>query len=99
MKAQKCSWESFMANKNGKPSRKLVASAAVLLKNTTWKCGRVERLIVDYLRKRAQRFGKFQTPVRDMLNYFRVKGKKRNAFLDAIRRLEKRRIIKIEIPH
>ncbi len=88
----------FMSNENGKP-RSLVSSIAILLRNTTWKCGKVERLIVDYLRKRAQRFGKFHTPVKEMLTHFRVNGKKRNEFLDAIRRLEKRRIIKIEISH
>jgi hypothetical protein len=87
-----------MSDKNETP-RRLVSSIAVLLRNTTWKCGKVERMIVDYLRKRAQMFGNFHTPVKEMLAHFRVKGKRRNEFLDAIRRLEKRRIIKIEINH
>jgi len=77
--------------------RSLVSSIAVLLKSTTWKCGKVERMIIDYLRKRAQTLGKFQTPIKDVLRHYRVKGKKKNEFLDAVRRLEKRRIIKIEI--
>ena len=85
--------------KQNKKYRSLVSSIAVLLRSTTWKCGKVERLIIDYLRKRAQTLGKFQTPIRDVLNYYRVDGKKKNEFLDAVRRLEKRQIIKIEINH
>jgi hypothetical protein len=87
-----------MQDKN-EMSRSLVSSMVVLLRNTTWKCGRVERIIINYLRKRAQMFGKFHTPIKEMLAYFRVRGKRRNEFLDAIRRLERRRIIKIEINH
>jgi hypothetical protein len=74
----------------------MISALAVLLRNTTWKCGRVERLVVTYLRDQARRFGRARTPVKDMLQYFKLKGKQKSEFFDAIKRLEKRRIIKIE---
>jgi len=39
--------------------------------------------------------GKLEMPVNDILQNFNVTGKKRNEFLDAIRRLERRNIIRI----
>jgi len=69
---------------------------AVLLRNTTWKCGRVERLVVNYLRYQIRKFGRVRTPVTEMLQHFKLKGKQKSEFFDAIKRLEKRRIIKIE---
>lgn len=74
----------------------MISALAVLLRNTTWKCGRVERLVVTYLRDQVRRFGRARTPVRDMLQHFKLKGKQKSEFFDAIKRLEKRRIIKIE---
>lgn len=78
-------------------AQNMIQALAVLLKNTTWKCGRVERLVVNYLREQILRFGRARTPVKEMLQHFKFKGKQKNEFLDAIRRLEKRRIIKIEV--
>ncbi len=74
----------------------MISCLAVLLRNTTWKCGRVERLVVNYLRDQIRRFGRVRTPVEDMLKHFKLKGKQKSEFFDAIKRLEKRRIIKIE---
>ena len=74
----------------------MIKAIAVLLRNTTWKCGRVERLVVNYLRDQIRKFGRVQTPVTDMLQYFKLKGKQKSEFFDAIKRLERRRIIKIE---
>lgn len=74
----------------------LLKAIAVLLRNSTWKCGRVERLVVNYLRTQLQMRGRTQTPVKDMLQHFRFSGKQKNEFLDALKRLEKRHIIKIE---
>ncbi len=79
----------------GKTAR-MIKAIAVLLRNTTWKCGKVERLVVDYLRKQFRTCGRVKIPVREMLQHFRLSGKRKSEFLDAIRRLEKRRIIKIE---
>jgi len=36
--------------------------------------------------------------IRELLRHFKLRGRKRSEFLDAIRRLERRRIIKIEPP-
>jgi len=68
---------------------------AVLVRNTTWKCGRVERQVVDYLRAQFTRFGHVSLPIKEMLTHFKLSGKKKGEFLDAIKRLEKRHIIKI----
>ncbi len=75
----------------------MVSALAVLLRNTTWKCGRVERLVVNYLRDQIRKFGRARTPINEMLQHFKLKGKQKSEFFDAIKRLEKRRIIKIEV--
>jgi len=84
----------------GKRSRveasRMVSAPAILLQNTTWKCGRVERLVVNYLRDQIRKFGRVRTPVKEMLQHFKLKGKQKSEFFDAIKRLERRRIIKIE---
>ena len=74
----------------------MIKAIAVLLKNTTWKCGKVERLVVNYLRDQIRKFGRAQTPVKEMLQHFKFKGKQKSEFFDAIKRLERRRIIKTE---
>jgi len=74
----------------------MILAIAVLLRNTTWKCGRVERLVVNYLRDQIRKFGRARTPVTEMLQHFKLKGKQKSEFFDAMKRLEKRRIIKIE---
>jgi hypothetical protein len=40
--------------------------------------------------------GLIRAPVKDMLQHFRFSGKQKSEFLDALKRLEKRHIIKIE---
>jgi len=72
----------------------MIRAIAILLRNTTWKCGRMERLVVNYLRRQIQRCGRAQTPVKDMLQYFKLTGKQKSEFFEAIKRLEKRQIIK-----
>jgi hypothetical protein len=66
------------------------------MRNTTWKCGRVERQVVDYLKPQLTRFGHGRLPIKDILAHFKLTGKKKSEFLDAMKRLEKRHIIKIE---
>lgn len=85
-----------LVRRSGKEAQRLIRAIAVLIRNTTWKCGRVERLVVNHLRRQIQRCGRAQTPVRDMMRHFKLSGKQKNEFLEAIKRLEKRRIIKIE---
>jgi hypothetical protein len=89
--------ERLMRRRKSKQNAgRMIRAIAVLLKNTTWKCGKVERLVVNYLGDQIRKFGRVQTPVREMLQYFKLKGKEKSEFFDAIKRLEKRRIIKIE---
>jgi len=85
-----------MVRRSRKKAQGMIKAIAVLLRNTTWKCGRVERLVVNYLRDQIRRFGRVRTPVTEMLQHFKLKGKQKSEFFDAIKRLEKRRIIKIE---
>jgi hypothetical protein len=70
----------------------MLETTIVLLRNTTWKCGRVERLVVNYLRKQLKR-GECQ--VKDVLEYFRYKKIQNYQFFESIERLEKRHIIKL----
>jgi len=85
-----------MVRRSKEEAQRMFKAIAVLLRNTTWKCGRVERLVVHYLRDQIRKFGRVRTPVREMLQHFSLQGKQKSEFFDAIKRLEKRRIIKIE---
>jgi hypothetical protein len=76
-------------------TQRLVKAIVILIRNTTWRCGRLERLIVGYLRKKTTRFQTPNTSVKEMLRNFGLTGKKKNDFLDAIKRLERRNIIRI----
>ncbi|MEM3704041.1 MAG: hypothetical protein QXX79_06475, partial [Candidatus Bathyarchaeia archaeon] len=60
----------------------------VLIRNTTWRCGKLERLIVKHLHKASTGLGRSGTPLTDILQSFKLSGKKRNELLDAIKRLE-----------
>jgi hypothetical protein len=79
----------------GLEAQRMVKSIATLIRNTTWKCGKIERLVVDYLRHRLQRCGSAQIPIVEMMRHFNLNGKEKSEFLEAIKRLEKRNIIKI----
>jgi hypothetical protein len=74
----------------------MIKAMAVLIRNTTWKCGRIERLVVDYLRRQVKAYGRVRIPIREMLQHFKLEGKRRSEFLDAVKRLEQRRIIRVE---
>ena len=74
-------------------TKRMLETTIVLLRNTTWKCGRVERLIVNYLRKRLKRRG--CTKVKDVLEDVKYKKIQNYQFFESIRRLEKRSIIKL----
>lgn len=84
-----------MVNQRGLEAQKMLVSIATLLRNTTWKCGKIERRVVNYLQRKRQRCGFAQTPVKDIMKHFKVSGKQKSEFLEAMRRLEKRNIIKI----
>ena len=85
-----------MARRSGEEAQKMFRAMAILLRNTTWKCGRVERLVVEYLGTHLRRQGTPWSSIKDMILYFKLKGKQKSEFFDALRRLERRRIIKIE---
>jgi len=81
-----------------KSEPRFVRTIVVLIRNTTWRCGRLERLIVKRLHNRLTLLGKPEMPIGDMLQNLKVSGKKKSEFLDAIRRLERRNIIRILKP-
>lgn len=84
-----------MTRKVYNETQRLVKAIVILIRNTTWRCGRLERLIVRHLRKKTHRFEEPKTSVTEMIQDFELSGKKKNEFLDAIRRLERRNIIRI----
>ncbi len=85
-----------MVRQSKEKTQRLIKAIAVLLRNSTWKCGRIERLVVDYLRRQFRTAGRARVPVREMLQHFSLTGKRKSEFLDAIKRLSKRNIIRIE---
>ena len=85
-----------LVRRSGIKAQRRIRAIAILLRNTTWKCGRMERLVINYLRRQLQRCGHAQTPVKDMLQHFKLSGKQKSEFLEAIKRLERRHIIEIK---
>ena len=73
----------------------LVQTIVVLIRNTTWRCGKVEKSIVRHLYKRHRVFGKPRASIRDIMQNLNVTGTKKDECMDAIKRLEKRNIVKI----
>lgn len=68
----------------------------VLLENTTtWRCGKIERFIVEYLHSQTHR-GNTKIPLSDIFRLFILKGGERKSFSHAVKRLKERRIIKVE---
>lgn len=86
-----------MGRRSKGKTRMMIKAVAVLFRNTTWKCGRIERLVVNYLRRQLKMFGRVKIPIIEMLQYFKLDGKRKSEFFDAIKRLEKRNIIRVEV--
>jgi hypothetical protein len=82
-------------NESKKTDKTLVKAIVVLLRNTTWRCGRLERLIVKHLHRKNVMLGKPEMSVNDMVRSLKLTGKKKNEFLDAMKRLERRNIVRI----
>lgn len=76
-------------------TQRLVRTIVVLVRNTTWRCGKLERLIVKHLSRRNLNLGRPEMPIGEMIRSFKLTGKKKNEFLDAIKRLERRNIVRI----
>jgi hypothetical protein len=86
-----------MARQSKSETQRMFKAIAVLLRNTTWKCGRIERLVIRYLQAHLKRNGRPWSQIKDMVQYFKLQGKQKSEFFDALRRLERRHIIRIEV--
>jgi hypothetical protein len=76
-------------------SQRRLEAFIVLLRNTTWRCGTIERRIIEYLQRPVQQCGCTNSSIKDMLEHFELTGKQKYRFLKAIKRLERRGIIKL----
>ncbi len=74
----------------------LVKTLVVLIRNTTWRCGKLEKSIVRHLLKRNENFGKADVSVGDIMQNLNFAGEKKSEFFDALKRLEKRNIVKLQ---
>jgi hypothetical protein len=84
-----------LAKVSGIRSKRMIQAFIVLLRNTTWKCGSVERRVVDYLRRQKQCCGYAPSSVTDLLEHFEVQETQHQRFFEAMQRLERRGIIKV----
>jgi hypothetical protein len=83
--------------KQEKETQRLVRAIVILIRNTTWRCGKLERLIVGNLWRRNASFGRPGMPIKEMIQNFKLTGKKKSEFLDALKRLERRNIVRISM--
>ena len=84
-----------MSVEKERETQKLVKAIVILIRNTTWRCGKLERSIVRNLCRRNMSLGRPGMPIKEMIQSFKLTGKKKNEFLDALKRLERRNIVKI----
>jgi len=73
----------------------LLRAQARLIRNTTWRCGKLEKSIIRNLYKCNANFGEAEVSVRDIMINLNITGKKTAQCYDALDRLEKRNIVKI----
>jgi hypothetical protein len=73
----------------------LVHTIVVLIRNTTWRCGKLEKSIVKHLHNRHKNFGKPCMSIKDIMQNLNLTEKKKDECMDALKRLEKRNIVKI----
>jgi len=73
----------------------LVRTIVTLIRNSTWRCGKLEKSIVRHLYKRHENFGKNDVSVKEIMLSLNITGEKKDECLDALRRLEKRNIVRI----
>jgi len=85
-----------MARRSKRETQRMLKAVVVLLRNTTWKCGKVERLVVEYLQNHLLRYGTPRSSIKEMTEHFNLNGKQKSEFFDALKRLERRRIIEIK---
>jgi len=70
---------------------RIINSTVVLRYNTTWGCGRLQREIIDYLRRHNRK-----ARVKEILEHYAPIGQVAQRFITTIKKLEDRLIIKIE---
>ncbi|MEM2454468.1 MAG: hypothetical protein QXN21_00780 [Candidatus Bathyarchaeia archaeon] len=85
-----------MARRSRKDTQQMRNAIVVLLRNTTWKCGKIERLIIEYLQNRLRKYGTAHSSVNEIAQYFNFNGKQKSELFDALKRLEKRYIVEIK---
>jgi len=87
----------LMGESRGRKSNEqtLVRTIVILIRNSTWRCGKLEKSIVQHLHKRVQNFGKTEVSVKEIMLSLNITGEKKDECLDALRRLEKRNIVRI----
>ena len=86
-----------MVDREEKETQRLVKAIVILIRNTTWRCGKLERVIVKNLWRRNASLGKPGMPIKEMIQSYKLTGKKKSEFLDALKRLERRNIVKISL--
>ena len=86
-----------MGDSRGRKSNEqtLVRTIVVLIRNTTWRCGKLEKSIVKHLYKRHENLGNTNVSVGDIMQNLNFTGEKKSEFLDALKRLEKRNIVRL----
>ena len=80
---------------SGIESQRMLETTAELRRNTTWKCGKIERRLVNYLQRQLKQSGCTKSSVKEMLQHFKTKEMQHYQFFEAMERLEKRGIIKL----
>ena len=86
-----------MVDGEEKETQRLVKAIVLLIRNTTWRCGKLERVIVKNLCRRNASLGKPGMSVKEMIQSYKLTGKKKSEFLDALKRLERRNIVRISM--
>ena len=86
-----------MVDRQEKETQRLVKAIVILIRNTTWRCGKLERVIVKNLWRRNASLGKPGMPIKEMIQSYKLTGKKKSEFLDALKRLERRNIVRISM--
>ena len=88
-----------MGDSRGRKSNEqtLVRTIVILIRNTTWRCGKLEKSIVKHLYKRHENFGKSGVSVNDIMTNLNITGEKKDECIDALHRLEKRNIVRLTL--
>jgi hypothetical protein len=86
-----------LVDREEKETQRLVKAIVILIRNTTWRCGKLERVIVKNLWRRNASLGKPGMPIKEMIQSYKLTGKKKSEFLDALKRLERRNIVRISM--